>query len=92
LEIKKENVLDDLRVILKQADDYETATAIMVKGNSATIISSGTNKDSQQNLISSFLLLAGILRQSAEGDFKNSLDHVLKLNDDIESGAEETRH
>ena len=85
-------ILDSLREVLLEARGFETALAIVTSGQNATIVNGVESGNSQKSLITAFLLLAGVLRQDAKGQFKEALNHVLALQDFVESGCDQTRH
>ena len=85
-------VLEKLRELLHSANNFETVFAVMISGHDATVVNGGKSENPQENLITVFLLLAGILRDTAKGSFKEALDQVLSLQNLVDSGSYQTRH
>jgi hypothetical protein len=84
-------VLEQLRELLHRANNFETVFAVMISGQDVTIVNRGKSENSQENLITVFLLLASILRDTAKGSFKEALDMVL-LQDSLVPRVNQTRH
>lgn len=85
-------LLEKLRELLHSANNFETVFAVMISGPDATVVNGGKSENSQDNLITVFLLLASILRDSAKGSFKEALDMVLLLQDYLVPSVNQTRH